>query len=298
MMMAMEQRSTVASPPMATASGSIIKASTESPEYIGVSASFDDINDRAGHPGATHSLSMSFSKDSSYDEDRNVPGIPRPYPRGAGRSSQSSVMSVYNQQGGSADPAPKRSDSISLAPLDDPYSADYERYSMDFEENEEARVQQERILNRTKLPRKDPSAFVPKKMYSSTSSGASPGAEGAGAPGGGTFITGPEAAKAIKKSIAARNFAPRNNSLAAGAPRSDTSPSRPVQAVYSYEDLKARSSKEELASRPYPSDVDVNFREQYLRDDEFVRVFGMSKADFNSIAKWRRQELKKRHNLT
>jgi hypothetical protein len=292
---------------MATASGSIIKASTESPEYIGVSASFDDINDRAGHPNTAHSLSMSFSKDGSYDEDRGIPNIPRPYPRGTGRSSQSSVISVYNQaQGGSADPAPKRSDSLSLAPQDDPYSADYERYSMDFEENEEARVQQDRILNRSKLARKDPSAFVPKKMYSTTSQQQSPGgagAEGAGgaaaaaASGGGTFITGPEAAKAIKKSIAARNFAPRNNPAGA-ASRSDASPSRPVKAVYSYEDLKARESREELASRPYPADVDVNFREQYLRDDEFVRVFGMSKADFNSIAKWRRQELKKRHHLT
>ena len=38
-------------------------------------------------------------------------------------------------------------------------------------------------------------------------------------------------------------------------------------------------------------------REELLHDDEFEKVFGMTKESFKKLPKWRRQEMKKRHKL-
>jgi hypothetical protein len=47
----------------------------------------------------------------------------------------------------------------------------------------------------------------------------------------------------------------------------------------------------------FPPGVNPKFREQYLSDLEFETIFNMSKSAFNAQPKWKKQELKKRHNL-
>ncbi|CAN0423941.1 unnamed protein product, partial [Ectocarpus sp. 12 AP-2014] len=43
--------------------------------------------------------------------------------------------------------------------------------------------------------------------------------------------------------------------------------------------------------------VDPSCREQYLGDEEFVEVFGMSKADFAKQPKWKQVSAKKAKEL-
>mmetsp|Transcript_35083 Transcript_35083/g.60448 ORF Transcript_35083/g.60448 Transcript_35083/m.60448 type:complete len:94 (+) Transcript_35083:27-308(+) len=43
---------------------------------------------------------------------------------------------------------------------------------------------------------------------------------------------------------------------------------------------------------PYPEEVDPTIREQYLEDEEFEEVLGMTKAAFNETPKWKQQKLK------
>lgn len=54
---------------------------------------------------------------------------------------------------------------------------------------------------------------------------------------------------------------------------------------------------DEEPSYQLPSDVNPKYREQYLTDQEFEAIFHMSKSAFNAQPKWKKQELKKRHNL-
>jgi len=63
---------------------------------------------------------------------------------------------------------------------------------------------------------------------------------------------------------------------------------------YSYEILKNRANQNE---NPFPQDVDVHYREQYLSDVDFEQLFKMDKATFNRMTKWRKQELKKKYQL-
>lgn len=68
------------------------------------------------------------------------------------------------------------------------------------------------------------------------------------------------------------------------------------QQLYSFKELKTRAANEK-ATNPYPPNIDSKNRELYLFDAEFEAIFGMSKSDFNSLPKWRRQELKKKNQL-
>ena len=43
---------------------------------------------------------------------------------------------------------------------------------------------------------------------------------------------------------------------------------------------------------PYPEEVDPTIREQYMEDEEFEEVMGMTKAAFNETPKWKQQKLK------
>lgn len=43
---------------------------------------------------------------------------------------------------------------------------------------------------------------------------------------------------------------------------------------------------------PYPDEVDPSIREQYLEDDEFHEVLGMSKDEFRSVPKWKQAKMK------
>ena len=52
-----------------------------------------------------------------------------------------------------------------------------------------------------------------------------------------------------------------------------------------------------IAGVAWPSVVAPNRREQYLSEDEFLRVFCMSRSDFNQLDKIKRERLKKSKNL-
>lgn len=57
-------------------------------------------------------------------------------------------------------------------------------------------------------------------------------------------------------------------------------------------------SLEQLQSpAPYPAGINTSQRETYLDDTTFEQVFGMSKADFTALAKWKQSNLKKKHKL-
>jgi len=53
---------------------------------------------------------------------------------------------------------------------------------------------------------------------------------------------------------------------------------------------------DEVVNRSVP-DMDPRRLEEYLRDDEFQKVFGMPRASFNSQPKWKRDNMKKSKNL-
>lgn len=60
--------------------------------------------------------------------------------------------------------------------------------------------------------------------------------------------------------------------------------------IYPYEQLS-------LDSTERPTGLDSNNLEQYLADDDFQRLFGMSREDFETLAEWKRNDLKLRVRL-
>ena len=52
-----------------------------------------------------------------------------------------------------------------------------------------------------------------------------------------------------------------------------------------------------LSERPLPEGVDVGQLENYLQDDEFPKVFGVSYAEFMAMPKWKRDGKKKEKKL-
>jgi len=52
-------------------------------------------------------------------------------------------------------------------------------------------------------------------------------------------------------------------------------------------------SYEEISARKKPPGVDVTCLEKYLVDEEFVRIFGMTKDKFYLIPVWKRVTLRK-----
>ena len=68
--------------------------------------------------------------------------------------------------------------------------------------------------------------------------------------------------------------------------------------VYPYSVLIVGEEVESEAERqPYPKDVDPKRREYHLSDEEFKTVFKMTKNEFEQLAMWRRNKLKKEHQL-
>lgn len=57
--------------------------------------------------------------------------------------------------------------------------------------------------------------------------------------------------------------------------------------IFSYESLR-------LDSQDRPHGIDNNYLEQYLADEEFERLFRMPRAEFLSLAEWKRNDLKQR----
>ena len=58
---------------------------------------------------------------------------------------------------------------------------------------------------------------------------------------------------------------------------------------HNYEELRGAGSR--------PQYVDPKQKEVYLRDDEFEKVFGMSKAEFHMMPKWKQHGAKKKVDL-
>jgi len=56
-------------------------------------------------------------------------------------------------------------------------------------------------------------------------------------------------------------------------------------------------SLSELQGRSCPSGVDPKKKEEYLSDDDFKKVFKMTKADFKKEKGWKQQNMKKKHKL-
>lgn len=64
----------------------------------------------------------------------------------------------------------------------------------------------------------------------------------------------------------------------------------PAQKKYTYEELKQPTGVR-------PSDVDPATKEQYLSEDDFKAVFGVTVAEFGKLPKWKQQNMKKAKEL-
>jgi len=53
----------------------------------------------------------------------------------------------------------------------------------------------------------------------------------------------------------------------------------------------------QMSSTTPPANIDPHQKEQYLSDDEFKKVLGITKAEFNNLSKWKKDEAKKKHKL-
>ena len=53
----------------------------------------------------------------------------------------------------------------------------------------------------------------------------------------------------------------------------------------------------QLTTNPLPEGVDATKKEQYLSNEEFQKVFGIPKAEFNGMPGWKSSALKKKVNL-
>jgi len=53
----------------------------------------------------------------------------------------------------------------------------------------------------------------------------------------------------------------------------------------------------QLTTGTLPEGVDATCKENWLTDDEFKRVLGMTRAEFNTTPKWKQNNLKKKANL-
>ena len=53
----------------------------------------------------------------------------------------------------------------------------------------------------------------------------------------------------------------------------------------------------QLQAPPFPNGVDATKRESYLSDDEFQIAMGCSKAEFENLPKWKRDNKKRQAKL-
>ena len=52
-----------------------------------------------------------------------------------------------------------------------------------------------------------------------------------------------------------------------------------------------------LKAVTFPDGVDAAAREEFLSDEDFAATFGMDKATFKALPKWKRTAAKKKHGL-
>lgn len=68
---------------------------------------------------------------------------------------------------------------------------------------------------------------------------------------------------------------------------SDVGYSDPTKTKHSYEDLKANKA----------ANIDLTRKEEYLADADFLSIFGVSRADFQKLPKWKQADQKKKVHL-
>ena len=44
---------------------------------------------------------------------------------------------------------------------------------------------------------------------------------------------------------------------------------------------------EKLTKKPYPKGINISKREAYLTDEDFLKIFKMTKKEFSELKKWR-----------
>jgi hypothetical protein len=118
----------------------------------------------------------------------------------------------------------------------------------------------------------------------------------AASPAPATAAPAPSASTPVPASAPAP--APAESAPAASAPAPAPAESAPTAqdsgasgSFYTLEQLTDKHIWEKLA------DVIASERETFLADDVFAQLFGMSKADFSKLPKWKKDNFKKKHNL-
>lgn len=61
--------------------------------------------------------------------------------------------------------------------------------------------------------------------------------------------------------------------------------------------LHNRYTYDELTANPKPKGVDTGALEKYLTDDDFVKVLGIPRAQFDALPAWKKTDLKKQKKL-
>lgn len=64
-----------------------------------------------------------------------------------------------------------------------------------------------------------------------------------------------------------------------------------------YLDPKTNKFDYETLKGKFPEGVNPTIKEAYLEENNFKEIFGMTMDEFNSLKKWKQQELKKKHML-
>jgi hypothetical protein len=126
-----------------------------------------------------------------------------------------------------------------------------------------------------------------KTQQTTTTSAAEPGA-GAGVPASATVKKDTDGKWKVDTTYIGYRTGDTNNLIRKEEKNSDSQNySDPAEKKYSYEELKGTR----------PPDVDPRQKEQYLSEDEFKVVFGVTIAEFNGMAKWKQQNQKKAKDL-
>lgn len=103
--------------------------------------------------------------------------------------------------------------------------------------------------------------------------------------------------------VTPRNYLHRLNEILDGrrtpTARRSSSLRRNLQGIFAEEEQKKIYPYEKISldSTERPTGLDSDNLEQYLADDELERLFGMSREEFETLAEWKRNDLKLRVRL-
>jgi len=77
----------------------------------------------------------------------------------------------------------------------------------------------------------------------------------------------------------------------------DNKPLQPAKISARNEKKQIYPLSQLLIGQEYPPGVDPLKREEHLSDEEFVKVFGMSKEEWSKVADWKKEIEKKKAKL-